>query len=75
MPRILICIRCGCNRRSIVFQLFIPRVSGGALVYFYDFRRLPKPEAKFILISKFPPHFADKTVLFSAATEAVYQIQ
>jgi hypothetical protein len=31
MAPILNCIRCGFNRRSIVFQLFIPRVSGGAL--------------------------------------------
>ena len=47
----------------------------GRTVYFYDFKRLPKPEAKFILISRVPPQFPDKTELFSAATEAVYQIQ
>jgi hypothetical protein len=31
MAPILNCIRCGFNRGSIIFQLFIPRVSGGAL--------------------------------------------
>jgi hypothetical protein len=30
MAPILNCIRCGFNRGSIIFQLFIPRVSGGA---------------------------------------------
>lgn len=56
------------EKPSIIFY-------SGRTVYFYDFRRLPKPEAKFILISKVAPMFPDKTVLFSAPSEAVYQIQ
>jgi 4-amino-4-deoxy-L-arabinose transferase-like glycosyltransferase len=44
-------------------------------VYCNDFYRQPKPEEKFILISDITPAFQNKTLLFSAATEKVYQIE
>lgn len=47
----------------------------GRPVFSYDFYGLPRPEEKFIAISSVPLHFTNKTVLFSTATETVYQIQ
>jgi hypothetical protein len=47
----------------------------GRPVYSYDFYGLPRPEETFIAISSVPLHFTNKTTLFPAETEAVYQIQ